>query len=270
MSGLSQEARALIEGTLELDEPSAGDKSRIQQRLMLQLGAAAFAASALSGATAGGSGAAVGGGMTQAAGVASKGLGSIAPKGFWLSGLGKALVGAAALGGIGIAWWAAAPTPSQELAQAPRTLAPVVAPAPAVVPELAPAPAEAVPAQLVQDPAPAVAATSPRPSAKARSRIVAAEPKPAEQASGTLKAELALLGRAQAALRAGRYQEALSLTGEHRSQFPDGMMKEERMGVAALAACALSPERRQEAEVFLKQAASSPLAARVKKACNLP
>ncbi|HEX6244785.1 MAG TPA: hypothetical protein VFZ61_27890, partial [Polyangiales bacterium] len=97
MSGLSQEARALIEGTAELDEPSASDKSRIQQRLMLQLGAAAFASSMLpGGATAVGSGA-VGSGATQAA-AASKGLGSIAPKGFWLSGAGKALLGAAALG----------------------------------------------------------------------------------------------------------------------------------------------------------------------------
>jgi hypothetical protein len=59
------------------------------------------------------------------------------------------------------------------------------------------------------------------------------------------------------------------LAAQHRAQFPEGAMKQERMGVAALAQCALG-DARDEALAFLKLASGSPLAARVRKACGLP
>ena len=271
MSGLSQEARALINGVSELDGPLPSDKTRIQQRLALQLGTAAFATSVLPSATTGGAAAAGASGSASvpgAAASASNGLASIAPKGFWLGGFGKALIGAAALAGVGMAWWLGAP-PAQPPSVAARPAAPS-APVALATREL-PAQVSATAEPAATPPASAPVPETARPSAKTtlRAKSASAEPKPAAVPSDTLRAELALLGRAQAALRAGRFQEAFALASEHRRTFPEGVMKEERMGVAALAECALSPQR-GEAQAFLKQAASSPLAARVRKACELP
>jgi len=257
MSGLSQEARALIDDVSDLDAPSTADKARIQQRLRVQLGAAAFAATLLP--TAAHSGASAASSASLAA-----------PKGAWLGGMGKALLSVAALGGLGMALWLGTGTPAapQLPAQAPAQpasratsvsqpeVAPVAVQQPAEMPELAPA--------SVPEPSPAPVRTQSK--ARASAASVAA---PAAKAD-TLAAELALLGRAQAALRAGRAAEAQSLAAEHRTTYPGGLMKEERMGVAALAECALSPENRTEAKAFLAAAANSPLAARVRKACNLP
>jgi hypothetical protein len=278
MTGLSQEARALIEGVSELDGPSPTDKVRIQQRLALQLGAAAFTASVLPLASAGAGGAlgAGSGAAAQAASAAGTGFGTLTSKSLWLGGLGKALLGVAALGGLGVALWAGVPDPqlaapqratprlASSLARGPaRFDAPVQpAPAPATPPSAAPELAPAVPA------APEALPTEVRTSSAPRStgRVKAAPPPPAD----TLGAELALLGRAHAALRAGRFQEALTLSEEHRSRFPAGVMQEERLGVVALAECGLSPTRQAAAQAFLRQAAGSPLAARVRKACELP
>lgn len=256
MSGLSQEARALIDGVADLDAPAAGDKARIQQRLAAQLGAAVFTTALVADAA----------GCSGANAVATT---SLAPKSAWLGGLGKALLSAAALGGAGLALWLGAPAPHA----APATLAPRVAPsapsvaavpsqavAPAVAPELVAAPQEV--------PAPAAQEDTPKAQRKAKVGLpAAATPSPHPD---TLGAELALLGRAQAALRAGRPAEAQALAAEHRATYPNGLMKEERMGVAALAECALSPDNRAEAKAFLAQSANSPLAARVRKACELP
>jgi hypothetical protein len=119
-------------------------------------------------------------------------------------------------------------------------------------------------------PAPAPELARPISPPRSAGRVKPAVAPQAAAPADTLGDELALLGRAHAALRAGRFQEALALTTEHRSRFPEGVMREERMGVAALAECGLSPAQREAAQAFLKQAAGSPLAARVRKACELP
>jgi hypothetical protein len=46
-------------------------------------------------------------------------------------------------------------------------------------------------------------------------------------------------------------------------------MKEERLGIEALAGCALGRDYRAQAEAFLRVAKSSPLIARVQKACGI-
>jgi hypothetical protein len=90
----------------------------------------------------------------------------------------------------------------------------------------------------------------------------------AAQAS-TLGAELKMLGEAQAALRAGAPEHALALAAEHRASYPTGVMKEERDGIEVLAGCALGRDYRAQAEAFVRSAQSSPLTARVRKACGL-
>jgi hypothetical protein len=87
---------------------------------------------------------------------------------------------------------------------------------------------------------------------------------------GTLSAEIALLSRAQQELRAGSPKEALALTREHAARFPDGMLKDERSGVEALARCALGQDRAQVWAEFERTAANSPLRARVRDACGVP
>jgi hypothetical protein len=257
MSGLSQEARALIDDVSDLDAPSAADKARIQQRLRVQLGAAAFAATLLPAATHSGASAA------SSASLA-------APKGAWLGAVGKAVLSAAALGSLGLALWVGkgAPAAPREPTRAPDHAA---APPAEVRQQEVTRGAVAAPEspELAPTSVPELPKTHGRALLKPRAGAGAAQAPAAKQVD-TLAEELALLGRAQAALRAGRATEAQSLAAEHRVTYPNGLMKEERMGVAALAECALSPENRAEAKAFLAAAANSPLAARVRKACNLP
>jgi hypothetical protein len=257
MSGLSQEARALIDDVSDLDAPSTADKARIQRRLSAQLGAAAFAATLLPAAAHSGASAA------SSASLA-------APKGAWLGGMGKALLSAAALGGLGMALWVGTGTPTapQLPAQAPAQAASNAASIgqPEVIPAAVPPRVEI--AELAPASVPELSKARERMQSRTRASATSVEAPGAK--ADTLAAELALLGRAQAALRAGRPAEAQSLAAEHRAEYPHGLMKEERMGVAALAECALSTENRAEATAFLAAAASSPLAARVRKACNLP
>jgi hypothetical protein len=46
-------------------------------------------------------------------------------------------------------------------------------------------------------------------------------------------------------------------------------MKEERLGIEALAGCALGRDYKAQAEAFLRGATGSPLRARVQKACGI-
>lgn len=265
MSGLSQEARALIDGVVELDAPSPFDKARIQQRLSVQLGAAAFAATLVPLASAGGAAPLASASSSVAAAATSA---SLAPKAAWLGGLGKALLSAAALGGLSVALWLG--TNQSGPAPGPHALpsAAAVANAPAL-PSVVEAPSAAPAAESVASVAPESEPVALRAAARPKTRAKLAPDSALAAPTDTLGAELILLGRAQAALRAGRSQEALSLAAQHRAQFPEGAMKQERMGVAALAQCALGGAR-DEAQAFLQLASGSPLAARVRKACGLP
>lgn len=261
MNELSQEARALIDSVSTLDDPSADDRTRIRKRLAIQLGASAFAVGTV---------ASVGGVTSKPVAASKSGLFGMA---------GKAALCAGALCAAGSIWlldWhgkpsrSEAPPTSLSAAQTAQVAPLVEAPAPASV-ALAAEPAQAAQAK------PAEASSRPRRKADPVETAAAAEAKPV--AVSSLPAELSLLGRAQAALRAGNPAQALAIARQHEATFPEGVLQEERLGVAALSECTLASAdaadlgaraaAHKHAQAFLATAPGSPLAARVRKACGL-
>jgi hypothetical protein len=98
---------------------------------------------------------------------------------------------------------------------------------------------------------------------------VRAQGEVATNEKASLGPELALLAEAQAALRAGHPEQALALSHQHQARFPEGVLREERLGIEALAECDLGRKDSAHAQVFLRATPGSPLAARVRKACGL-
>ena len=259
MSELSREARDLIESTLHADDPSDGDRARVRARLAAQLGAVAVAAtvgatsSTVVSASSGGAGA---GALSAPAG--AQGLGSL--------GLLKIAVVAGLASVVGtVAWFAQKP---QEIASggAAASAEPVetaALPQPAsgaVHPIVEPVAAEvepAVRAQVGRDPESTRAPAAPR-------RPVEAQP----QNESSLADELALLAKAQKALRDGEPAQALTHAHEHRQRIPRGTLREERYGIEALARCALGEDGAQVVAALTRLSPSSPLLGRVRAACE--
>jgi hypothetical protein len=276
MNALSQDARALIDGVLKRDDPTDADKARVRIRLAAELGAAAFATLALSAA-----GTAASAGTTALAASGGASASGNAAQGTTWSLLSKLSLSAAALAlAAGVLWLSGGEREQR------NTRAPAERAAPQVV--SAPTPAALAFAKAARDEAaanapvnetvaPRIAAAqeaAPRGESKhvAAPRKVAAsqvEAPAAAPTASTLGQELKMLAEAQAALRAGAPERALALAAQHRASFPDGVMKEERQGIEALAGCALGRDYRAQAEQFLQSAQSSPLAARVRKACGI-
>jgi hypothetical protein len=254
MNELSQDARALIDSVSGLDEPSRADKHRVRERLSAQLGVAAFASTGF---------APVSVGARQAAEAGAGSAAGLAKKSLWSAHVGKLLVAVGLVSGAtfaalhgGTALDEAAPASRQE---ANDPAGPATLPAPSGQVSEAPAPVAVEEGVTQANEAPAAAPTRMKRAARA-----------AEPAQDTLSRELQLLGQAQAALRAGQAERALSLSEQHRKEFPRGVMKEERLGIAALATCTLNPSDVAQGKAFLKAAPASPLSARVRKACGLP
>lgn len=253
MSDLSADAKALIERSRLQDAPSGDDKERIRSRLSAQLGAGAFAGAAIASTMASSAGNAVGEGAS-----AVHGAGAIAKAALvkWIAG---ALAAAAVVGGAVVAW------PED----APDTTVKNVAPT-------APVPEPAVRAPVVVDkPAPvqpeptttAAREAEPAPPKRARKRAKA----PAFEAIGStpsMSAEIALLARAQSALRARDGEQALRLARQHAENFPTGALYEERLGIEAIAHCLRGERDHASVRTFLARAPQSPLAARVRKECK--
>jgi tetratricopeptide (TPR) repeat protein len=86
-----------------------------------------------------------------------------------------------------------------------------------------------------------------------------------------IRAEVALLSKAQAALSRGRPQEALEAIAEHARRFPRGALAEERSATRVRTLCALG--RTQEAATELKRVQrlnpSSAYLARAQESCGL-
>jgi hypothetical protein len=255
MSELSQEARALVDSVSKLDDPSPEDRARVKQRVALSLGAAAFAAVA----------------VTQVAAGAGPGVLGTVKAGLWGT-TGKLALCASVLGGALALGWPGGQTASRP-AGVPRQPAGVNRPEQEQV--AAPAPSDAL-AQRAAPPAPELAppvlrervAQKPGHAASAAAR----EPVPPAHTAdrrNTLALELSLLGDAQAALRAGQPERALALAREHQARFPAGVLREERLGIETLAECVLGRKEPARAQAFLRSAPESPLAARVRKACGL-
>jgi hypothetical protein len=98
-------------------------------------------------------------------------------------------------------------------------------------------------------------------------------PRVAHRADGpspsTLEVELPLLREAQEALRAGDPARALGYLNEHARRFPNGELAQERAAAHAIASCKLDARRgRAEADAFVAMHAASPLADRVREACD--
>jgi len=151
----------------------------------------------------------------------------------------------------------------------------------------APAPAKAKPAAQVADPAAAPAAAAPAiispedvkleeetPAPKSRvlprtQKSVKEEAK-VEPTPADLEAEMKLIRGADAALRAGRASEALSLLAQHQAEHPHASLAHEREGLRAIANCQMgAPGSTAVAERFIEHSPHSPLAPRLKSACRI-
>jgi hypothetical protein len=95
--------------------------------------------------------------------------------------------------------------------------------------------------------------------------LVKAEPTPAD-----LQAEMKLIRGADAALRAGRAGEALTLLAQHQAEHPRASLAHEREGLRAIAQCQLGASgSTTTAQRFIEHSPRSPLAPRLRSACRI-
>jgi outer membrane biosynthesis protein TonB len=177
---------------------------------------------------------------------------------------GKLLLVLALVAGIGGGLWLFSGDRDQAATKAkPVAVAepePVADPEPVAEPEPEPEP------EPVAEPDPE---PEPEPVAKPKKpkRKIEAPP-----SANTLLAERRLIAAAQVAIRKGDYARARSLLGEHKTQFPRGILAPERDAARAIALC-LDDEQDSGADAaraFLRKHKNSPLAKRVKSSCDLP
>jgi hypothetical protein len=242
MNDLSPEARALLRDTRDAEHPSSHTLARIKQRVLVR--------AAVLGATT------VAGGKAVAMSVTTKVL---------LVGLGIAMVG-----GGSLSWWA-----WKHHSAAP------VAPAASSRPALVESPPTPAASDVISRP-PAPPAADPHPRDNAKRTIQKVEPAaiatgaaarlPPDSTSSldSLSPELAVLRQAQNDLRTGHPDVALQRLEEFDRQFSAGALGQERQAIAAIALCQArpGPAARARADRFLQTAPESPLAARVRSACE--
>jgi hypothetical protein len=113
----------------------------------------------------------------------------------------------------------------------------------------------------------------PAPPALAEEQRVAPEltrvaPPASALSSATFDAELKLISFAKADLDAHRPTHALAWLAEHAARFPNGVFVTERDALNVLALCEQGPPDEALAQRFAVQHPSSPLVARLTKACR--
>jgi len=209
-----------------------------------------------------GSGASAGAGATSAlAGAGTKGI-------FAALALGASL-------SVGLALRDPSPTPPSVTARvaAPRH---ATHPAPAELEDARPIPAELAPVPTDADDASDGAAV-PIDGRGRASAIDAATNEPIDAApidplAAALAAEVELITAAKTALDADDPDAALTRLADHARRFPDGQLANERRGYRAIALCEAGKPAagRGEARVFLDAHPGSPLAPRVRQACERP
>lgn len=93
---------------------------------------------------------------------------------------------------------------------------------------------------------------------------------PAEPIDASLREELAIIARANTALRLEHPADALRALDEHARRFQAGMLSEERRGLRVLALCQLSPNQAalDARDAFLRTAPNALLAPKVRAACT--
>jgi hypothetical protein len=276
MTGLSPELVRLLQDARTAHDPSPGDEARVLRAVYAATGAmaatslAAGTAQAASAGTLNASAATTG---AVAAGKVSGAMVAAGKAGVLGASLTAKVVGGAVL--VASAGSGYALLQRAEFAHAPSTVqtadatgttrpghvsqAPSAAPeSPAVTPSITP-----VTPTLAQ-PSPAVV---PQPPAAERAESPRGH---RAHALPSLADELTLLRRAQTAMRDGDPLRALSLLHQHAVRFPAGALRDERLGAEVLATCAsgkLDAGRALKA-AFLRETPDSPLASRVRSACE--
>jgi hypothetical protein len=273
MSELSRDALSLIEEARASDDPSAGDRERMRQKLSGQLGAAAFAGAVVASASVASSATSTAAALsTSAPGAGSAALGSTV-KGGTLFGFGKLAVAAALASVLGTAGFLAL---TREPAATSRSAQPAINEAVSTQPVTRVEPTvQALPSVERREPAPQESAPqaqvtrpAPRKRAPLAQAAVEATTKPVPMAAPDLKAELELIARAQLALRKGQTDQALSVLREHEARFASGALREERLGLTALARCSGQGDAQAVLREFEASAPSSPMLRRVREACS--
>jgi hypothetical protein len=264
---LPPSARALLADLKDAHDPlNAEAQARVRKRVALAIGVAAGAS------------------LSQTA-MASAGTAQSGAKALLVRVLGHKLITAAGVVSIGAAGAISVPhvlhrpapvtlqttTPESPHHVRPREEAELrptsdAAPAVPVLPVPVPTTPPAAEARASADPqgaqGGAVSAISPRKRAKGQPEGVAALP-------DALRAELTLIEAADLALQAGRAEAALPLLQAHGQRYPLGLLREERMGLDALARCTLGlPGARPTAQQFITAYPRAVLGARIELACK--
>ncbi|MFM2416532.1 MAG: hypothetical protein RL385_1255 [Pseudomonadota bacterium] len=278
MTGLSPELVRLLQEARTAHDPSPGDEARVLKAVYAATGAmaatslAAGTAQAASAGTLNASTAATGGvtvGKVSGAMVVA-GKAGVLGASLTAKVVGGAVLVASAGSGYALLQRAdPAYAPPAERVAAPDAPRPGhVSQAPSAAPE-SPALTPSVTPMLAQ-PSPAVVPS--QPPATEHPSTVRSESHHGQRAHGlpSLADELTLLRRAQTAMRDGDPLRALSLLHQHAVRFPAGALRDERLGAVVLATCAsgkLDAGRALRA-AFLRESPDSPLAARVRSACE--
>ena len=242
MNELNPQARELVESHRRSRALTHADRERLKQKLMLRV--------ATLGATTAATGTAMG--MSSASKIALLVFG----------------VTAVAGGGTFSLWALRGRAPSDvmvptqsSLPMSPETVEPV----PVATPERTNAPADSVPIDFGRgerekkiNKHPAVAApANPTPAVMP---VAAFDPEP----------ELRVMREAREELRAGRPENAYRRLDEYGRQRSGGMLAQERKALLAIALCQWQPgpEAQTRASEFLRNSPESPLASRVRSACE--
>ena len=241
MDDLSPGARSLLQAADTYDDPSPEDAARVRRAVLTRVGAIGLTAATAAVVTASST-------QAKAASVMA-----IAAK------LTAAL--AVTAGGVAATW--------SYVNHQKEEPAPVVAPAPQKAPKAVQKAAPVEPAIVTPEDVKLEEAPAKRAPRVVRPEVekepVKAEPTPAD-----LEAEMKLIRGADAALRAGRSSEALSLLAQHQAEHPRASLAHEREGLRAIAQCQVGAGGSTEAaERFINRSPRSPLAARLRSACKI-
>ncbi len=252
MDDLSPGARSLLRAAETHDDPSAEDAARVRRAVLGRVGAVGIVATLVTAGSA----------PAKAASFAT-----IAGK----------LTAAVALTLGGVATFSYVSRSTEPAATTARAGAATGKPAPGR--PTMPAPAEPPPTEVTveteESPAAIELPRAPRPRTPRPGTPDPLSEKPTaptakpELSPIVLEFEMKLIRAADAAVRAGRSKEALSLLDQHEDEHARGSLAHEREGLRAIAQCQLSsPAAPEVAARFLERSPRSPLATRLRSACR--
>lgn len=239
MDDLSPGARSLLMAAETYDDPSPEDAARVRRAVMTRVGAIGITAAVVAASST----------QAKAASVMS-----LTAK--------LTAVLAVTAGGVAASWDYVHrdQVPTAVVAPAPVKLAPKQVPVVAQVQHAV------VDEPKVEEVAP-VRRAQPRPARVEPEKVEPAKPEPTP---ADLEAEMKLIRGADAALRAGRSGEALTLLAQHQAEHPRASLAHEREGLRAIAQCQLGAAgSTAAAQRFIEHAPRSPLAPRLRSACRI-